>query len=55
MNLYRTADGKIFENENDAVTHAKILDYNKQGFEVVGQPYDYSKIDRSEDGGETWI
>lgn len=55
MTQYRTADGKIFTDENLAIAHAQIIDFNNNGgFEQFGKPYEYSKVDRSEDGGETW-
>ena len=48
MTKYRTADGVVFVNEDNAVIHAKVLDYLRQGLEVVGKPYDYSRVERVE-------
>lgn len=54
MTQYRTADGKIFADENEAVIHSQVLDYQKQGLEQTGKPYEFNKIDRSDDDGKTW-
>ena len=55
MTQFRTADGKIFLNQNMAIAHAQVLDFNANGgFGEFGKPYEYSKIDRSTDG-ENWV
>lgn len=46
MIVYKTADGQIFRDEDDAVIHAKVLDYMRQGLEVLGQPYEYSEVEK---------
>ena len=48
MTKYRTADGVVFTDENNAVIHAKVLDYLRQGLEVIGKPYEYSMVERIE-------
>lgn len=49
MKLYRTSDGKIFGDEDKAVNHSIVLEYNTFG------DFDHClKIDRSNDG-TTWI
>ena len=47
--IYRTSDGKIFDNESDAVTHAYVSAFNK-----FGEFGHFEKIDRSDDSGKTW-
>ena len=48
MVKYRTADGVVFTSEDYAVIHAKVLDFLRQGLEVIGKPYDYSTVERIE-------
>lgn len=50
VTFYRTEDGMIFDNEGNAVIHAKLIDFNNNGgFDSWGKPYVYSKVDRSHD------
>lgn len=46
MKKYRCTDGKVFNDQYEAVIHQQVLDYKKNGgFDTVGVPYEYGQIE----------